>query len=350
MERSSSKGRKRSCNPARSSTTRSTNSTPYSGGFEQKMIDSGVYPHNRASKPLNLPDIKEHMARPRASLSPSQFDDGRFEEFFEIHERSTSETKAMAEVIPIIAGEGRMIYHSEMDTYFTNIAPVAEDVTIPKPDVYDGTLPERIHPRVRHSLNSHIVPSSETSLPAAPNFFIEGKSARGRADVAKRQACHDGAVGARAMHSLQNYGSPVSQYDCNARSYSSTYHNGTGTLQLYCTHMTRPQVSGGRPEYHMTHLRSYAMTGYSNYFREGATAFRNLRELAQSQRDTFIDQANSAAEHAPTPSPLTTVTESRESRSTIPEAQSDDTSADELAAEEPNTKRHRRRSGEKLKR
>ena len=58
--------------------------------------------------------------------------------------------------------------------------------------------------KVHRDLGEHIVPCNNTSLPAAPNFSLEERSEGGRADVAKRQACHDGAVSARVVHSLQN--------------------------------------------------------------------------------------------------------------------------------------------------
>jgi hypothetical protein len=43
-------------------------------------------------------------------------------------------------------------------------------------------------------LDNILSPQTTISLPAAPNFFLEAKSARGRLGVAKRHACHDGAT------------------------------------------------------------------------------------------------------------------------------------------------------------
>jgi hypothetical protein len=69
--------------------------------------------------------------------------------------------------------------------------------------VVEGPL--RLH-QSSNDLGKYIIPSSsDTSRPAVPNYFLEGKSAKGRADVAVLQACYDGAVRARAMHQLQNY-------------------------------------------------------------------------------------------------------------------------------------------------
>lgn len=48
---------------------------------------------------------------------------------------------------------------------------------------------------------------------------------------------------ADAMHSLQNYGAHEPQYNGNAYSYSSTYHDGQ--IKLHGTHPTLPQAPGG---------------------------------------------------------------------------------------------------------
>ena len=113
--------------------------------------------------------------------------------------------------------------------------------------------------------------------------------------MAKRQVTHDFAIGARGMHALQNYDRDEPVYDGNAYTYGSTHHAGTGTLQLDSCHMTAPIASGGRPEYHVTQLDSYGMTGNRRTFIEGATALRNSRESASSHRIRFIATANARA-------------------------------------------------------
>jgi len=201
-------------------------------------------------------------------------------------------------------------------------------------------LPQQIDRGVRCDLGKQIVPCNNTSLPAAPNFFVEGKSEGGRADVAKRQACHDGAIGARAMYSLQNYQSVTPTYDGNAYSYSSTYHQGTETLKLYAHHLTAPKVPGGKPEYHMSQVAGYQMTASRETFVNGAAGFRNLRDEAKTKRDKFIDHANQIARGAPADRPSTPLTDSRTSRSRLQEDESD-SSADELAAVQTTAKRTR---------
>lgn len=93
--------------------------------------------------------------------------------------------------------------------------------------------------------------------------------------AAERQASYDGALGARGMHSLQSYGQDGPIYD-NAYAITSIYYGGT--LKMYTSHPTQPSTPRGRPEYHMTQLRSFAITDSTKAFQEGATAYRNLRD------------------------------------------------------------------------
>lgn len=92
--------------------------------------------------------------------------------------------------LSIIVGEGRHRHFYAANHQFNNLDPLADDLPKPKPDLYDGAPPQQIDRHVRRDLGKHIVPSNNTSLPAAPNFFMEGKSESGRANVARRQACH----------------------------------------------------------------------------------------------------------------------------------------------------------------
>jgi len=173
---SSSRGRKRPSSSSRSGTNKSSKSSPYSSNFEQKLIDQGIFPHNRGPKPAN---------------------------------------------------------------------------------------------------------------------WQEGKSSKGRADVAKRQACYNGVVGARAMHTLQNYGAASVDYDDKAYTLTTTYHDGQ--LKLFTVHPTSSNAAGASTEYKMTQLKAFAMTSDRETFQKGATAYRNGREWSERQRKTLVDRANQVA-------------------------------------------------------
>ncbi|EED16134.1 hypothetical protein TSTA_012430 [Talaromyces stipitatus ATCC 10500] len=132
------------------------------------------------------------------------------------------------------------------------------------PDRYYGARPEQLNRRIRSELEDQIVLSTQHDLPIAPNFFLAAKGPDGSASVAKRQASYDGALGARRMHSLQEYGKDEPEFDNNAYTISSIYHDGT--LKMF--------------------------TNNPRTFQEGATWYQNGRDWAKEQRDEAIRRAN----------------------------------------------------------
>lgn len=281
-----------------SSTTKP--SSAYDDAFEQHMIDNSLYPEGYeypdsrlTPEPQNMDQLRLEYSVARASLSPSQFPDSAFRNFKKKN-KTSSEGSVMRNVIPIIAGDPDI--PNEGNLPFTNIESMTGGATVKAvPDFFDGARPGNIDKAVRDDLSRIIIPTKHADVPVAPNFFLEAKAPKGGADVALRQALHDGAIGARAMHALQNYAEEDPSFDGNAYSYSSTYHAGTGTLQLYTHHVTAPTTPGGRPEYHMTKLRGFEMTDSRGTFVQGATTFRNVRDMAQKNRASFIQTANTRA-------------------------------------------------------
>ncbi|KID88660.1 hypothetical protein MAJ_11036, partial [Metarhizium majus ARSEF 297] len=290
--RSKSRSRQTHSTTATSATSRS-GSSRYGKEFDQHLRDHGVYMNNRKSKPLNTEEARISLEQSRASLSPSQFTEEQFETFQRKNEDVVFESDVMADVIPIISGSCRI--PNKQNVLFTELEPLTTSNAVrPKPNHFDGADLADLSVEVRNDdeVRQRVIPTKHASVPVAANFFIEAKGPDGNASVAQRQACYDGAYGARAMHTLQNYGTSNESYDGKAYTYSSTYHPATGTLQLYAHHVTAPTETGGRPEYHMTQLDTWGMTGNIQTFRRGATAFRNARDLARSHRDQFIHAAN----------------------------------------------------------
>lgn len=286
-------------------TTNTTNtpatgsSGPYSRNFQQKLIDNGVYPEmykypdgQVAPEPDNLKEIDEILIRPRPSLSPSRFSNENFKEFREKDAHISKEHKATKMVVPIIEGKIKDYKCVEGEIFFINLIPLINDeqLTVAKPDLYYGGRPEQVNRRVRDKLSGYIIPSTQDDLPIAPNFFLEAKGPDGSLAVAGRQACYDGALGARGMHSLQSYGQHEPVYDNNAYTITSTYHGGV--LKMYTSHLTQPTRPRGQPEYFKTYLNGYCMTGDLETFRKGASAYRNARDWAKEQRDEAIKKAN----------------------------------------------------------
>lgn len=275
---------------ATSSTSKSRKSlSPYDRAFEQNLIDHGIYLDNRAQKPENWADIKDKLATPRHSLS--DFTETEFEAFQANNLRVKDEDDIMIDIIPVIAGLHQENHFFARKTKFGNLEPLTDGNIAPdNPDLFYGSRPEELNRQIRDKLKHLIVPSTMDDKPMAPNFYVAAKGPDGSASVARRQACYDGAIGARGMHSLQSYKQDASHFNGYAHTLTSTYYDGM--LKIYTVHITPPAGPGGRPEYQMTQMRCFAMTDTVETFRQGATAFRNGLDLAKEWRKEFILAAN----------------------------------------------------------
>ncbi|KAK7419439.1 hypothetical protein QQZ08_010857 [Neonectria magnoliae] len=287
--RSSRSRRTRSIDPASTlpttATAKTKKSTAYDRDFDLHLTEHLVHPVYSSQEP-DLEEVMAAVAVPRPSP-------GAFKAFRASDARAKNEDDVLANVIPTILGPSQASRYCARNTVFANLEPLTDDtIAAPKPDIYYGAYPEQLARSARNELAGHIMPSTMLDKPMAPNFFMEVKGPDGKAAVATRQARYDGAVGSRAMHSLQNYGTDELQYDGKAHAFSSTYHAGTGTLQLYAHHVTAPTTEGGRPEYHMTQVNGWQMTGNRDTFVEGARALRNTLDLTERRRSDFIRAAN----------------------------------------------------------
>lgn len=323
----------------KSSNTRK--SSAYDPGFEQHLIDHGIYPHGHeytdedsSVYPDNWEEINERLAQPRPSLSPSRFSREAFRKFEKKNMQALTEGTVMSKAFPIIIGDADI--PSQENIPFGNLKDLTDgSITKAKPDFYDGSQPAALDKRIREELGPYIVPSSNKSAPCLPNFFAEGKGPTGSAPVAKRQACYDGALGARGVHELRSRIDPETAFDNNAYTITSTYHGGAGVLSIYTTHTTPSNNAEGPIEYRMTQLNAFAMTGNPDTFRQGASALKNARDWAKETREELITAANSIlpdTRSSTVESPATSMLSSSTNESAQIES---DTSTDELAMNPP---------------
>ncbi|KAL9608152.1 MAG: hypothetical protein Q9167_007004, partial [Letrouitia subvulpina] len=321
----------------KTTTSKTKKTSAYDPNFEQNLIDNKIYPSHYdfpddrvPPKPNNWKDINEKLKEPRSSLSPSRFPEEAFDKFVRTNSRALNENAVMSDVFPIIQGAAPI--PSAKNLAFGNLQPFTHgNLVDAKPDFYDGARPAQIDIRVREELGSYITPATQGQAPALPNFFTEVKGPDGSAAVAKRQACFDGALGARSVHELRSFEEdPTLAYDNNAYTVTSTYQDGT--IKIYTIHPTQGSNVKDSPEYHMTQLNTFAITGTSERFREGVGALRNARDWAKEQRDELIAAANSRVMGLPKEtSNLESSTHSM-SQSTAEQAVLDsETSADELS-------------------
>ena len=233
------------------------------------------------------------MKQRRTSLSSSRFTDREFEEFQDAAADAKKEEQATQSVISVIEGNSRESKYVCGRIKFGNLQNLTGDCTLTpgNPDLYDGARPEQLDRRIRDRLKGMIIPSTQDDLPVAPNFFLHVKGRDGTEAVAAKQCVYDGALGERGQLSLRLYRRKEVQFDNNAHTITSVYRYPT--LSMYTVYAARVD---GRQEYYTHLIGFWAICGDIQTFRNGAAAFRNLRDWAKEQRDEAIRLANSVAD------------------------------------------------------
>ncbi|KAM4063043.1 hypothetical protein HRG_010394 [Hirsutella rhossiliensis] len=299
---SQSPTRRSSNSPSKSSATPNTTSTkstgPYDRAFQQHLIDHDVLPHGYEypdgrlpPEPENIAEIRQILAEPRRSLSPSQFTGDDFRKFERADTHAAKERDVIATVIPVLEGNTGDRKCVAGQVPFTNFDHLTDGSLVPgNPDLYYGAGPEQLERTIRRELSNLIIPSTQHDLPIVPNFCLEVKGPDGTLSVASRQASYHGALSARSIDRLRSYGHVEPRFDNRAYAITSIYYGGT--LKMYTAHPIPPSAPDGRPGFVMTQIKTWGLTGDADIFRQGAAAYRNLRDWAKEQRDNAIKEAN----------------------------------------------------------
>lgn len=323
MEPSQSGSRKRTKTSLASSQRKSS---AYDPNFLQNLNDNGVFRDDFGTKPENWAEIQARLKQRRPSLSSSRFSENAFVAFRRANAAAASEDGVKLAAFPTIAGTATI--PRQCNKQFNNLQGFPDNnITIAQPDWYDGSNPSELHKEVREQLSEYIVPSTNTSLPMLPNFFVEGKGPDGSSRVCELQAMQDATIGTRAMLAIRSYIDPQTAYDNNAYSIACTYYP-SGQLTIFIMYVTKP-AEDQQPQYHMMQLRSFVMTDQPESFREGATSLRNARDLMMEYRDQHIAAANSKIQNTPTNSSLQSSVPTKGSDGPPPPGS--DSSADELS-------------------
>lgn len=273
--------------------------SPYNPSFQEYMERRGIYTWNPDIYPTNLEEIQTALRQRRESLSSAKFSKADYESFLHANMNATTEAGIMNAAFRIIIGQGNI--SNGLNVPFVNMVGMVDEIlTVPRPDLYEGCLRTEISSDICSRLDSHIVPSRVAQNPVLPNFFAELKGPGGNAGIGTLQACHDAAIGARAMQSLRAYVDEDTAVNGKAYCLSAVFCGGIGTgfLSISATHVTMSEDPAVQHHYHMTQIGSYALTNSEESFREGVTAFRNAREWAHEQRMALVVAANAKASSA----------------------------------------------------
>ncbi|ROV90136.1 hypothetical protein VPNG_09804 [Cytospora leucostoma] len=268
-------------------------SGPYDPNYEQYLNDHNTWfaSADDGTKPDNYDYIIQRLGVPRSPDLLTELSN-QHKDFINKNDTGSQET-LFDNVIPTIQGPSEGVYARNRRFYNMRLADTFSDA---QPDFYEGVHPKDIHAEVKRTLSKRIIPTRArgTKDPAAPNYFFEAKAPSQYTEVARMQAGIAGVLGARGLHSLQNYrkGTEEPVYDGNAYTFSVTYVNFV--LTIYATYLTAPSRDIDRPQYIVTEINQYWLRNKS-LFLEGVTACRNLRDLAKEFREKFVNEANGRA-------------------------------------------------------
>lgn len=218
-------------NPSADELSKLRKCSAYCANFETHLEDYSIHMPRKVPRPMNERDIMAALSQDSPSFSASSISTKDFEKFEDINTSLTSELHVLVHLFPAMCGDA--VASTQLKVLFAAIAQIAgNDIATPKPDVFYGSPREDLNRTVLENLLRFISPTLSQHAHVVPNFYVELKGPDGGAVVLERQACFDGAHGARAMHYLQNYGVTEPSYDGNAYKYSATYHPVPGVLQL----------------------------------------------------------------------------------------------------------------------
>ncbi|GJN81680.1 hypothetical protein PLIIFM63780_005215 [Purpureocillium lilacinum] len=271
----------------------------YDKNFEAHMAEWGIFlPCSSLLDgyvppvPDNMDEIRERMARRRDSVPPSRISDADIEKFRSETYSAENEDAVKAQCLPYVEGDLTLddSVFTEKETVFNNFKHLTDGSLVAcQPDRWYGEscIPDVL--RSAGDLAKHIVPSTQEGRPVVPNFFLEVKGPGGTLNAARRQACYDGALGARAIRNLQVAGqSTPPPLDNMAYTIAITLQNGH--LELFTCHPVPPRGTKTAEGYVMTCVGSYSLTS-ADGFRRGVAAYRNLRDWAAEQRHRAVEEA-----------------------------------------------------------
>lgn len=268
----------------------------YDRAFQQHLIDYGIFPHAYKFPDGLLPpklenkgDILRALTQSRASLG--HFSAHDFRKFELAEAQAIKERDITTSVIPIIEGDiwDRNCLAGKIP--FTNLEHLTDGTLVPaNPDIFYGARPEQLHPQIRKALSGRVVPSTQSDLPIAPNFFVEVKGKDGSAAVAQRQLFYDMAFGERGQQALRSRNPFHASYDNKSHTLGYLYLDGQ--LKIYATHAIQLSSLVGHPGFVVTQLGAFALTNDFDTFWRGVAAYRNGRDWAKKQRNDAIEQAN----------------------------------------------------------
>lgn len=250
-----------------------------------------IYGPGKSAPPDNIDEIRQRLARPRASLSPSRDITEDYEQFRRAHFHALNEEAITQEFSTSLRKRnGEYAGRNMMFAKIAELTPVETKLSRPNPDLFVGEDPSNIPRKIRDEIGQYIA-SGIVRSPMVVNDFAEIKGPDGREQHLMNQVAYDGAIGARAMHSMRAFGTDSPPADKKARSFVTAYAGGQASF--YASYMGQPAGVGATP-YYTYHVAAESAIGSVDQYRRAQQYCRNIQDLATEERKLACEEAREA--------------------------------------------------------
>ncbi|KAB8337285.1 hypothetical protein FH972_021586 [Carpinus fangiana] len=280
-----------------------TSIRPGSYEFEVELIKAGVLFPRNAQVPSNYKFLRDVLGEVKDTTHSLYRQKRQFDRF----SRACSDAKDENEITAIVLRE--LDFQDLLrgpNEVFNNVCmhhPISPKISSSQPDRYCGEKKSSIPFSVSTALLKYIQPSTSADCLLAPNFFLEFKGPKGTAAVCKRQAFHNGAIGAQAMHMMRQHIDIPEKTLFDAKAYTITITIEASTaISIYSTHVTQ-QIDAHQnikraPEnslsYHIVEIGTYHLRSSVESFVEGLSALSNAHSWARRQRRKLLSALQSS--------------------------------------------------------
>ncbi|KAJ2905730.1 hypothetical protein MKZ38_004597 [Zalerion maritima] len=281
-------GKKKTSDDDSGSTKTKTTSTT-SSGFAEQVYKNGVRQPPYAKPPPNLEDIRERLARSRATASPPELE---YKRYINKVEGAPNEATMVVEVSRRLPkeydDEGYSQVFNQAFTNFPENVGFNNGLSAPQPDFVEGLrMPEYGPFPIGEHVGGAVLYKDDPNSLTLPHLAGEWKGPGKNIKEARMQAAYDGAALIYARNQALNVmGKPYLAGYAKVITFTT---DGTN-LNLFAHHAAPTEE--GTLEYHQHPIKSINLIDSHEGYKEGRKHLRNAQDLAKEESYALRDELN----------------------------------------------------------
>ncbi|EOO03075.1 hypothetical protein UCRPA7_1411 [Phaeoacremonium minimum UCRPA7] len=280
-------GKKKKTSDDDSGSTKTKTTSTTSSGFAEQVYKNGVRQPPYAKPPPNLGDIRERLARSRATASPPELE---YKRYINKVEGAPNEATMVVEVSRRLPKEyddkGYSQVFNQAFTNFPEDVGLNNGLSAPQPDFIEGLrMPEYGPFPVGECVGGAVPYKDDPNSLTLPHLAGEWKGPGKNMKEARMQAAYDGAALVYARNqALDTMGKPYLAGHAKVMTFTT---DGTN-LNLFTHHIMLTEE--GTLEYHQHPIKSINLIDSHEGYKEGRKHLRNAQDLAKEESYALRDE------------------------------------------------------------